>query len=108
MGKEKHPKRVEVPSSSVLIVQRSTGKGTIEKMVSIDPKIVATAAANMSYDSVRDFTKDYSDEFNKQMESDAKDGKVRLPHELSYVTKYLKLTVEALDRVWGVCEKYMK
>lgn len=108
MGKEKHPKRVEVPSSSVLIVQRSTGNGTIEKMVSIDPKIVATAAANMSYDSLADFATRLFEQISSDSVRDRDNGKKRLASNLKSAAIYLKEARDYIAGAWRVSEKYMK
>lgn len=108
MGKEKHPKRVEVPLSSIVIVERPTGNGTIEKMVSIDPKIVATAVANTSYDSLTEFTTRLSEQISSDSVRDRDNGKKRLASNLHSAAIYLKEARDYIAGAWGVSKKYMK
>ncbi len=108
MGKEKHPKRVEVPVSSVIMIERPRSDGTIEKLVSIDPKLVANVVANTSYDSLTEFVTRLYEQISSDSVRDRESGKKCLAGNLNSAAIYLKEARDYLAGAWKVCEKYMK
>ncbi len=102
-----HPKRVEVHLTDITITERPTGKGTIEKLVSIDPSDCAKAVANMSYDSLVDFTAQLSEQIARDSFKDKERGRKILAGNLSAASIYFKEAKNYLANAWKVCDKYM-
>lgn len=107
MGKDKHPKRVEIPLSKVLIGERPTSGGNIEKLVSIEPAECARAVANMSYDSLAEFTTHLSEQLALDAFKDKERGRSILAGNLSTASLYMKEARNYLFNAWKVCKNYM-
>ena len=71
-------------------------------------KDLATAIGNMSYDQVALFIQALSDDILRQAHADLGRGRSKLAESLYATAESLNKAKEEMDKVWEICEPYMK
>jgi len=102
-----HPSNLEIPLTEVLISERRTSGGLVEKIVLVSPSVAVKAIARMDYNSQKESFEIYAAEIKAQEEADKNKGRSQLPVILNSVAKYSAKVSQALSQAWGKCERHM-